>query len=160
MAKNYIPSRDRDFDAWFPFMNQYVTEKCSGAEPAWPHIPQAVQTQMLNTCSAWYAAYRITLKPCTSQAKAEDRRVCKIAEQMIRPVLGAVSDRRSDYAVGIYYGLSGPANEIFRFRITKGPMGRKDLPYSVFATRKKERFDFDGESGCTSACVTRTLPAR
>jgi hypothetical protein len=85
MVKHYIPSRDRDFDEWFAFMNQYVTEKCSGAEPAWTHIPQAVRTQMLNTYSAWYTAYSVTLKPCTSQAKAEKRRVRKTAEQLIRP---------------------------------------------------------------------------
>jgi hypothetical protein len=67
----------------------------------------------------------------------------------IRPVSGTAPDARSDYGVRIYYGLSGPSGETYKFRVTGEPRGGKDLPYSVFTKRKKERFDFDGESGNT-----------
>ncbi|MDR2020564.1 MAG: hypothetical protein LBQ14_07345 [Treponema sp.] len=69
--------------------------------------------------------------------------------QNIRTVKGTVPDPRSDYGVRIYYGLSGPASEKFPFRITGTPKSGRDLPYSLFTRRKKERFDFDGESGNT-----------
>jgi hypothetical protein len=67
----------------------------------------------------------------------------------IRPVSGAAPDPRSDYGVRIYYGFSGPPNDQYKFRLAGEPKTGKDLPYSVFTKRKKERFDFDGESGNT-----------
>jgi hypothetical protein len=68
----------------------------------------------------------------------------------IRPVAGgAAPDTRGDYGVRIYYGLSGDPTEAHRFRVTGTPKTGKDLPESLFTRRKKERFDFDGESGKT-----------
>jgi hypothetical protein len=58
-------------------------------------------------------------------------------------------DPRSDYGVRIYYGFSGPASQKFPFRVTGVPKSGRDLPYSLFTRRKKELFDFDGESGNT-----------
>jgi hypothetical protein len=72
--------------------------------------------------------------------------------EAIRPVgTFGLPDPRSDYGVRIFYGLSGPPSEKFRFRVTEEPKSGRDLPYSIFTRRKKERFDFDGESG--SKCV-------
>jgi hypothetical protein len=65
----------------------------------------------------------------------------------IRPVGAGLQDPRSAYGVRIHYGLSGPPGQRFRFRLTEEPKGGGDLPYSIFTRRKKERFDFDGESG-------------
>jgi hypothetical protein len=65
----------------------------------------------------------------------------------IRAVQGP--DFRGDYGVRIYYGLSGPASDKYKFRLDGEPKTGADLPYSVFTRRKKERFDFDGESGNT-----------
>jgi hypothetical protein len=62
---------------------------------------------------------------------------------------GDLPDPRSDYGVRIHYGLSGDPTEAHRFRVTLPPKTGKDLPYSLFTRRKKERFDFDGESGKT-----------
>ncbi|MDR2758488.1 MAG: hypothetical protein LBB78_03820 [Spirochaetaceae bacterium] len=68
----------------------------------------------------------------------------------IRAVKGGTApDLRSDYGVRIYYGFSGSATEKYRFRLAGEPKSGGDLPYSVFTRRKKERFDFDGESGNT-----------
>jgi hypothetical protein len=68
--------------------------------------------------------------------------------QHIRPV-GTIGlpDPRSDYGVRIFYGISGTPSERFRFRVSEDPKRGKDLPCSVFTRRRKERFDFDGESG-------------
>jgi hypothetical protein len=68
----------------------------------------------------------------------------------IRPVSGgAAPDARSDYGVRIYYGLSGEPSELHPFRVTGTPKTGKDLPESLFTRRRKELFDFDGESGNT-----------
>ncbi|MDR2094542.1 MAG: hypothetical protein LBP76_03370 [Treponema sp.] len=68
--------------------------------------------------------------------------------QNIRAVgTSGIPDLRSDYGVRIYYGLSGPPSDAFRFRLAEEPKSGKELPYSIFTRRKKERFDFDGESG-------------
>jgi hypothetical protein len=66
----------------------------------------------------------------------------------IRPVAGGTApDLRSDYGVRIHYGLTGEPTEAYRFRVTGTPKTGKDLPKSLFTRRKRERFDFDGESG-------------
>jgi hypothetical protein len=66
----------------------------------------------------------------------------------IRPVSGLDQpDPRSDYGVRIYYGLTGEADDAFPFRLDGPVKTAKVLPYSIFTRRKKERFDFDGESG-------------
>jgi hypothetical protein len=66
----------------------------------------------------------------------------------IRPV-GTIGlpDPRSEYGVRIHYILSGPPSETFRFRVTEAPKSGSEMPNSIFTRRKKERFDFDGESG-------------
>jgi hypothetical protein len=56
-------------------------------------------------------------------------------------------DPRSEYGVRIFYGLSGDPTDNHRFRVTGTPKTGRDLPYSIFTRRKKELFDFDGESG-------------
>jgi hypothetical protein len=68
----------------------------------------------------------------------------------IRPVTGVEPDPdpRSDYGVRIYYSLTGDPTEDYQFRLTGAPKSGKKLPYSVF-TRRRKRFDFDGESGNT-----------
>jgi hypothetical protein len=53
----------------------------------------------------------------------------------------------SDRGVRIFYGLSGEPTDTFRFRVKGPPKKGSDLPYSIFTRRKKERFDFEGESG-------------
>ena len=67
----------------------------------------------------------------------------------IRAVAGIAPDSRSDYGVRIYYGFTGPATERRKFRVNEPPKSGNDLPDSVFTRRKKEFFDFDGESGNT-----------
>jgi hypothetical protein len=68
----------------------------------------------------------------------------------IRPVSGGtIPDVRSDYGVRIFYGLSGEPTEAHRFRAPDTPKSGRDLPESLFTRRKKELFDFDGESGRT-----------
>ena len=68
----------------------------------------------------------------------------------IRPVSGTAPDTRSDYGIRIYYGFTEPASEKFPFRLNAAVKTGRVLPYSVFTRRKKEWFDFDGESGNTA----------
>jgi hypothetical protein len=207
MAKDYIPARDKDFNDWFKFLNQYVAQKSGGSSPVWTHIPQAARTALADAYAAWYTAYAATIGPHTpvdteakNDAKTaaktvirpfvnqylryppvtnEDRTAMSIPNKdtiptpipppeaqaeaditfpgvhlvelaNIRPVGSfGLSDVRSDYGVRIYYGFSGPASEKYKFRLAGEPKTGNDLPYSVFTRRKKERFDFDGESGNT-----------
>lgn len=66
----------------------------------------------------------------------------------IRPVSGGITpDDRSDYGVRIYFGLSGEPSENHPFRVVGTPKTGKDLPESLFTRRKRELFNFDGESG-------------
>ena len=67
----------------------------------------------------------------------------------IRPVAGAAPDGRSDYGVRIFWGITGPASGTDKFRVTETPKSGNDLPHSQFTRRRKELFDFDGESGNT-----------
>jgi len=65
----------------------------------------------------------------------------------IRPVGGAVPDSKSDYGVRIYWGIMGPVTAADKFRLSAAPSNGGDLPHSKFTRRRKEFFDFDGESG-------------
>jgi hypothetical protein len=67
----------------------------------------------------------------------------------IRPVGGTAPHPKSDYGVRIYYGITGPISERDKFRVTAPPVSGNDLPHSVFTRKRKERFDFDYESGNT-----------
>jgi hypothetical protein len=65
----------------------------------------------------------------------------------IRPVAGNPPGAASDYGVRIYWGLTGAPTEKYRFRVTETPKSGYDLPNSRYTRRKRENFDFDGESG-------------
>jgi hypothetical protein len=65
MAKDYIPARDKDFNDWFKFLNQYVAQKSGGSTPARTHIPQAARTTLADAYAAWYTAYAATIGPHT-----------------------------------------------------------------------------------------------
>ena len=78
----------------------------------------------------------------------------------IRPLAGTEPDPRSNYGVRIHWGLAGEPTEMNRFRVTGTPKSGRDLPNSVFTRRKKERFDFDGESGNrVYFCLKYEIPA-
>jgi hypothetical protein len=65
----------------------------------------------------------------------------------IRALVGTEPDPRSDYRVQIRYGLSGTPTEKDKFRVNEPPKSGYDIPYFRSTRRKRERFDFDGESG-------------
>jgi hypothetical protein len=67
----------------------------------------------------------------------------------IRPMARNPPRARSDYGVRIFWGLSGSRTEQDKFRITESPASGYDLPHSRFTRRRKELFNFDGESGNT-----------
>jgi hypothetical protein len=89
-STDYIPSNPAKFDAFFKNIVQYVSDKCSGATPAWTHIPQAALTELVAKYAAWSAAYGPTLKPtCTKQERDEMRRVLKISQKYLRGFVNA-----------------------------------------------------------------------
>jgi hypothetical protein len=62
---HYIPRKDADFDAFFTQYCQYVNEKCTGAPPAWTHVPDARRTELNGACTDWSAAYGKTKRAHT-----------------------------------------------------------------------------------------------
>jgi hypothetical protein len=88
--EDYIPSNPAKFDAFFKNIVQYVSDKTSGATPAWTHIPQAARTELVTRYTAWNAAYGPTLKPtCTKQERDEMKRVLKISRKYLRGFVNA-----------------------------------------------------------------------
>jgi hypothetical protein len=82
---DYIPYKDGDFDAWFGFMFQYVSQKCAGVSPEWPHIRQEALGPLADLHAAWKTAYAAVIGPHTkvdTEAKNNARDAAKAA---IRP---------------------------------------------------------------------------
>jgi hypothetical protein len=82
MGQDYLALIDAAFNLWFKIMVQYVNEKCTGAMPAWTHIPQAVLTAIADMYAAWYTAYAAVLKPHTpveTEAKNDAKKAAKKA---------------------------------------------------------------------------------
>ncbi|MDR2159307.1 MAG: hypothetical protein LBP23_04480 [Treponema sp.] len=81
---DYVPARDADFDPFFKNICQYVNTKCTGASPAWTHIPAEARTTLNDAYAAFYTAWSITLKPHTKQETAEKNRVRRASEKTLR----------------------------------------------------------------------------
>jgi hypothetical protein len=85
MKKDYIPSRDADFDRWISFLYQYVSQKCAGSPPAWTHIPQAARGTLGEAHAAWKTAYGATIGPHT-KVETEAKNIAKtVAKAVVRP---------------------------------------------------------------------------
>jgi len=82
--KDYIPSRDGDFNQFFKSLGQYVTVKCTGAGPEWAHIPKEEREAFHNVYIDWYSAYGLTLQPHSKDITTQKNRVRKAAETAIR----------------------------------------------------------------------------
>jgi hypothetical protein len=82
---DYIPHNDADFDRWFKFLNQYVTQKCTGSTPAWTHIPAPARTALQDAYAAWYTAWSKTAGPHTKVDTEAKNDAKKAAEQAARP---------------------------------------------------------------------------
>jgi hypothetical protein len=87
MSEDVFPRKNDEFDEFFRFMNQYVSQRCSGNNPEWTHIPQEARTIMMDTYALWYTAYSKTKGPHTpvdTQGRNEAR---KMAQAKIRPFI-------------------------------------------------------------------------
>jgi len=84
MAKDYIPSSDKDFNLFFKNIAQYVTTKCIGKPPEWAHIPAVDRTALEDAYITWYNTYGLTLKPHTKQERDEKNRQLGIAKKNLR----------------------------------------------------------------------------
>ncbi|MDR2738329.1 MAG: hypothetical protein LBB68_00625 [Treponema sp.] len=82
---DYLSLPDADFDRFFKFMNEYVEGKCTGAQPVWPHIPQAARTAMADACTVWAAAFAKTAGPHTPVDTEAKNDAKEAAKRVIRP---------------------------------------------------------------------------
>jgi hypothetical protein len=81
----------------------------------------------------------------------------------IRAVQGAEPDARSDYGVRIYYGLTGPASDKHKFRLTTGSRRpAATCPIRFLPGERRNASTLTGRAGtrCTFVCVTRTARER
>jgi hypothetical protein len=82
---DYIPNKDADFDTWFSFMYQYVSQKCAGSPPAWNHIPQAALGTLGDLYAAWKTAYSGVIGPHTKVDTEAKNNTKKAGKGGIRP---------------------------------------------------------------------------
>jgi hypothetical protein len=82
--KDYVPTRDADFDPFIKNIVDYVAQQCTGTPPRWPHIPTEARTELNGANDAWHSAYLVTLKPHTSQETAEKNRIRTSSEKTLR----------------------------------------------------------------------------
>ncbi|MHC6202954.1 hypothetical protein ACYULU_07150 [Breznakiellaceae bacterium SP9] len=84
-TRDYIPTRDADFDGWFENLSTFVVEKTSGGSPAWTHIPAEKVSALTAQYTLWHTAYQKTIAPHTpadTQAKNDAK---KMAVKFVRP---------------------------------------------------------------------------
>jgi hypothetical protein len=84
---DYLALIDPVFDQFFKFMVQYVTAKCSGATPAWTHIPQAVLTAIADMYAAWFTAYSKMSGPYTQVDREAKNDAKKASKKAIRALV-------------------------------------------------------------------------
>jgi hypothetical protein len=80
MSKDFLSLPDAEFDRFFSFLVQYVTDKCAGTPPAWPHIPQAARTEVADAKTAWAVVFARVLGPHTpvdTEAKNDAKNAAK-----------------------------------------------------------------------------------
>jgi hypothetical protein len=88
--KDYVPTQDAAFDTWFRNLYQYVNAKCGPPDaPQWSHIPAEARAELDAACTAWHAAYEVTLTPCTKPERDEKNRVRKVSEKTARNFVNA-----------------------------------------------------------------------
>jgi hypothetical protein len=89
MAKDCIPVRDKDFNGWFRFLNQYVAQ--IGRPHPGIHIPQAARTAPAGACAAAIGPHT----PVDTEAKAVIR---PFVNQYLRYPSGPVRPVRANAA--------------------------------------------------------------
>jgi hypothetical protein len=85
MGNDYLNLNDTEFDQRYKFMCQYVNGKCTGANPEWTHIPDAVRTTLNNGYLAWNTVYTKTIGPHTPVDTEAKNNGKKAAKAIIRP---------------------------------------------------------------------------
>jgi len=84
MSSHYMPKSDKGFDEFFTNLINYVSEKTSGKNPDWAHIPQTDIADLNAHHVRWREAYEITLGKHNSEDIREKNRVRKISEGVLR----------------------------------------------------------------------------
>jgi len=87
-GKNYIPRPNPQFNDWFTYLKEYVTERLApGAQlpNPWNHIPQANMTELVSAYTDWQNNYIPTLGPMTPGMRVARDEARRRAESVIRP---------------------------------------------------------------------------
>jgi len=82
--KGYVPQNNADFNNWFKYLAQYVSQKTSGAAPEWDHILKRERDALDDAYIDWYTHYMPTLKPHTSDLTTARNEARARAEKVIR----------------------------------------------------------------------------
>ncbi|MDR3234395.1 MAG: hypothetical protein LBT46_12170 [Planctomycetaceae bacterium] len=82
--KNYIPSRDADFDTFFKNLYQYVGERTGGNVPQWTFIPGTATSELNDAYSLWETAYAAVKMPHTSVETLAKNEAREAGEKVIR----------------------------------------------------------------------------
>jgi hypothetical protein len=82
--KDFVPTKDAEFDTFFKAYCRYVDAKCEGNPPEWTHIPAARRTDLNNACADWSAAYEKLAGPHTSSDVLAKKLARKKDEKILR----------------------------------------------------------------------------
>ncbi|MDR3275903.1 MAG: hypothetical protein LBT11_01630, partial [Treponema sp.] len=55
--QDYIPRPEAAFSKWAQYLLKYVNDKCTGAPPAWTHIPPEALAALAGQLEDWDTAY-------------------------------------------------------------------------------------------------------
>jgi hypothetical protein len=83
-TKDFIPSKDSEFNDFFRNVVNVVDEKTGGNRPEWDFIPPGALEEFHEAWNAWDAAYTRIKGPHTSADTAEKSRVRKSSEKTLR----------------------------------------------------------------------------
>jgi hypothetical protein len=63
---DFIPAKEAEFDAFFKKYCQIVSQKTTGSNPEWTHIPAGRITELNSGYAGWYTAWSKLKQPHTS----------------------------------------------------------------------------------------------
>ncbi|MCL1911990.1 MAG: hypothetical protein FWG13_07285 [Leptospirales bacterium] len=83
-SRDYVPSKDANFDAWFHNLVEYVKQKTDKDNPVWDHIPPAAVTKLSDASDDWHVHYEATRVPHTPAATTAKNDARKRNEKVAR----------------------------------------------------------------------------
>jgi hypothetical protein len=85
MARDYIPSNQRQFNDWFKTIFDYVGKKTKQPYPEWRDIPELAVKELAAVYKDWSEHYEPTLTPHTPVQTAARNEARRRVERVLRP---------------------------------------------------------------------------